>query len=272
MIFSDKNLSQKLELADAKSAVAFVEARARLSPETNSEWIEVGGTHAMFDGIDSPLTQTFGLGVLGEVTDKEFDKLEAFFKERNAPVFHEVSPMADPSLLNLLNERNYQPCELSSVLYQELENENFNHLTVNSEIQTRLIENNEGEIWAKTSAKGWATIAKELEEFMLNFGKMSVECEGSYPFLANINAKPISAGMLFIHKDVAILGGASTIPEDRRQGGQLALLKSRLEFAQSKGCKIAIMGAAPGSQSQKNAEKNDFRIAYTRTKWQLKTG
>jgi hypothetical protein len=31
-----------------------------------------------------------------------------------------------------------------------------------------------------------------------------------------------------------------------------------------------MMGALPGSQSQKNAEKNGFRIAYTRTKWQLK--
>jgi hypothetical protein len=30
-----------------------------------------------------------------------------------------------------------------------------------------------------------------------------------------------------------------------------------------------MMGAAPGSVSQRNAEKNGFRIAYTRTKWQL---
>jgi hypothetical protein len=30
-----------------------------------------------------------------------------------------------------------------------------------------------------------------------------------------------------------------------------------------------MMDALPGSQSQRNAEKNNFRIAYTRTKWQL---
>jgi hypothetical protein len=29
------------------------------------------------------------------------------------------------------------------------------------------------------------------------------------------------------------------------------------------------MGALPGSQSQRNAQKNGFNIAYTRTKWQL---
>jgi hypothetical protein len=29
-----------------------------------------------------------------------------------------------------------------------------------------------------------------------------------------------------------------------------------------------MMGALPGSNSQRNAERNGFQIAYTRTKWQ----
>jgi hypothetical protein len=32
---------------------------------------------------------------------------------------------------------------------------------------------------------------------------------------------------------------------------------------------VAGVYALPGSQSQKNAQKNGFDIAYTRTKWQL---
>ena len=32
---------------------------------------------------------------------------------------------------------------------------------------------------------------------------------------------------------------------------------------------LAMMCALPGSQSQKNAQKNGFDIAYTRTKWHL---
>jgi hypothetical protein len=31
-----------------------------------------------------------------------------------------------------------------------------------------------------------------------------------------------------------------------------------------------MMGAAPGSASQRNAERQGFRIAYTRIKWQLR--
>ena len=68
---------------------------------------------------------------------------------------------------------------------------------------------------------------------------------------------------------VALLAGASTVPEGRRQGAQLALLDTRLRFAASQGCDVAMMCTAPGSTSQRNAERNGFRIAYTRTKWQL---
>lgn len=270
MIFSDKNLSQKLERTEAFANKSFVETRAKISPEVGAEWIEVAGTYAMFDGIESPLTQTFGLGVFEEITNAELDKLEAFFKKHDAPVFHEVSPMTDASLIALLNERNYQPIELTSVMFQEIDDKISLDLPINSDIKTRIIEPNEDELWARTSAEGWSSEAAELADFMFNFGKISANCDGGFPFLAELEGKPISAGMLFIFGEIALLGGASTVPKARRQGGQSTLLDARLKFAKEKGCKIAMMGASPGSQSQRNAEKNGFRIAYTRTKWQLK--
>jgi len=270
MIFSDRNLSQKLERTEARSNASFVEARAKHSPETDAEWIEVAGAYAMFDGIESPLTQTFGLGVFDTITDKELDELEAFFKRHGAEVFHEVSPLADLSLIALLNERGYQPIELTSVMFQELSGENSLDLPINPLIKTRIIEKGEEKLWAQTSANGWATEMEGLAEFMFNFGQISAQTEGGFPFIAELEGVPVSAGMLFIYDDVAILAGASTVPEGRRKGAQTALLDARLKFAKSQGCQIATMGALPGSQSQRNAEKNGFRIAYTRTKWQLK--
>lgn len=270
MIFSDKKLSQKLERTEARSNASFIEARAKMSPEIGAEWIEVAGTYAMFDGAESPLTQTFGLGVFEEITNAELDKLEEFFKKHDAPVFHEVSPLADQSLISLLNERNYQPIELTSVMFQEIESATSRKLPINPNIKTRIIEKGEEKLWAQTSANGWATEMEGLAEFMFDFGQVSANCEGGFPFLAELDGKAVSAGMLFIYDDVAILAGASTVSEARRQGAQTSLLDARLKFAQAQGCKLAIMGALPGSQSQRNAEKNGFRIAYTRTKWMLK--
>ncbi len=221
----------------------------------------------MFDGVESPCTQTFGLGLFEEATDEHLDEIEAFFAERATPVFHEVSPMADPGLLELLNRRGYKPVELTSVLYREI-GEGIGSSKANPNISTRVISPDEVDVWASTSAAGWATEHESLADFMFNFGRISASCNGSFPYLALLDEKPISTGMLFINGDVAMFAGASTIPEGRRKGAQNALLQARLRFARDHGCTLATMGASPGSQSQKNAQKNGFHIAYTRTKWQ----
>jgi hypothetical protein len=108
-----------------------------------------------------------------------------------------------------------------------------------------------------------------LADFMFQFGQIGAQCPNAFPFIAELDGKPISTGTLFVYEDVAFLAGASTVPGERKKGAQNALLAARLRYAAERGCKIAMMGASPGSQSQMNAEKNGFRIAYTRTKWQL---
>src|SRR5687768_1587344 len=121
LIYSDKELSRKLELTEARANADIVATRARLEPDSGAAWIDVGGAYAMFDGPESPLTQTFGLGIHEEATAEHLDRLEGFFKDHGSPVFHEVSPMADMSLLSLLGERGYRPIELTSVMYRTLE-------------------------------------------------------------------------------------------------------------------------------------------------------
>ena len=81
MIYSNKDLSQKLERTEARTNADFVETRAKMFPESRAEWIEVGGAYAMFDSPESPLTQTFGLGLFDEITDTELESLEDFFRQ-----------------------------------------------------------------------------------------------------------------------------------------------------------------------------------------------
>ena len=136
MIFSDKNLAQKLERAEGSANAAFVEARAAMSPESGACWMKTGGVYAMFDGVQSPCTQTFGLGLFEEATHDILDKIEAFFRERGAPVLHEVCPLADVSTLAVLNERGYEPFETSNVFYLPLtaESDHDEPITVTFEL------------------------------------------------------------------------------------------------------------------------------------------
>ncbi len=271
MILSDIELSKKLERTEARANSDFVETRARLDPASGAEWIEVGGAYAMFDGVGSPLTQTFGLGVFEELTRSHLDELEEFFKTRGSEVFHEISPMADQGILTLLSERGYMPIELTSVLVQSLDPSAGPRNQRNPEISTRLVAKDESDLWASVAAEGWATIHPDLFNFMKAIGTVAVQTSGGHPFLAELDGRPIATGGFSIYDDVCILAGAATIPSARRQGAQNALLTARLNYAESLGCTLAMMCALPGSQSQKNAQRNGFEIAYTRIKWQLKT-
>ena len=263
--FADLALSRRLERAEGTGNAQFVEARARAFPERGACWIEVAGALAMYDGVTSPCTQSFGLGLFEPVTAVELEVIERFFKERGAPVFHEVSPLADSTLVPLLNERGYQPFELTSVLFRPIRRAVIHRSSGPTRAVARLIRPGEQELWAGTLARGWEF--PNLNEFMLGTGRVQSARVDTLSLLAEIEGQPIAAGALSIHEGVALLAGASTIPEARKQGAQLALLDARLRHAAERGCDIAMMGALPGSASQRNAERHGFRIAYTRTKW-----
>jgi GNAT superfamily N-acetyltransferase len=266
--FADLELSRRLERAEARANAEFVEARASAFPASGAQWIEVAGAYAMFDGVNSPCTQTFGLGIFLEATDADLAKIESFYRERGAVVFHEVSPLADLSLLTLMKDRGYHPIEFTSVMFRQLSGDTQLPVSRNKQIRVRLAGNDEHDVWARTAAKGWSEF-EELGDFMLELAQISAERKGAHSFLAELEDRPIATGSLFIFDGVALLAGASTIPEARNQGAQLALLESRLRYAIDEGCDLAMIGALPGSASQRNAERQGFRIAYTRVKWQL---
>jgi hypothetical protein len=266
--FSDLTLARRLERTEALSNADFVDARARAFPESGAQWIERGGTYALYDGPGSPVTQTFGLGIFQPVTGPRLDELEEFFLARGAEIFHEVCPLADPSAVALLNERGYQPTEFTSVMYRPISEDLRLATSGNERVQVRLMRLGEEDHWAQIAARGWSETS-ELEDFFKGLGQVSAKRTAALSFFAELAGEAIATGALSISDGVALLAGASTIPEGRKQGAQLALLEGRLRYAAQQGCDIAMMGALPGSGSQRNAERNGFRIAYTRVKWHL---
>jgi GNAT superfamily N-acetyltransferase len=266
--FADRALSRSLELAEGIGSSRFVEARARLFPDSGATWIEVAGARAMYDGAASPITQTFGLGLFQPATAADLDAIEAFYSERGASVFHEVSPMADEGLPAMLAARGYAPCEFTSVLYRPIPppaTEPGGLRRDRPPVHVRRVEQGEEELYARTSAAGWSEAG--LGDFVLDLGRVSGAVKDLHLFLAESEGRPIAAAALSLCGPVGHLAGASTIPGARGQGAQLALLDHRLRDAADHGCEIALMGASPGSSSQRNAERNGFRIAYTRIKW-----
>ncbi|HUN88571.1 MAG TPA: hypothetical protein VMU28_07250 [Terriglobales bacterium] len=267
MIFADLELARRLERAEGFACMQSAVARRRVYPDSDAAWMETAGVYVVFDGIDSPVTQTFGLGMFEEATDVALEKIERFFFERGAPVLQEVSPLAGAETFRLLVQRGYKPIELSNVLYRKVEEP---QIVPHPHIRVRPIRPEEAQLWSEVGARGWTHEHPELREFMLDLGKVFAAREHSVSFLAEIDCLPGAAGAMSIHDGVALFAGTATIPELRRRGLQAAMLHERMRYAFEHGCDLAMMVALPGSESQRNAERKGFRVAYTRTKWELK--
>lgn len=261
------DLSRRLERAEAAANARFVEARSRVHPDRSAAWIDVRGTWAMFDGVGSPLTQTFGLGMTEAPDDALLAALEGFFRERGAGVEHEVSPLALGEPLPLLSSRGYVPIELTSVMFRPaaaLPGEDG----AGGGLTARPVAASEATAWVDATADGWSEIPA-LGPFVRELGEVYANTAGAQCFATEIDGSLAAAGVLAMHEGVALLAGASTRPAYRRRGAQLALLGSRLQAARAAGCDVAMMCASPGSASHRNAERHGFRVAYTRTKWRL---
>ncbi|MDP2052471.1 MAG: hypothetical protein Q8L75_02460, partial [Acidobacteriota bacterium] len=189
----------------------------------------------------------------------------AFFTSRGSAVMHEVSPLAGVEVFAVLAGRGYRPVELSSVMYRPLEGM-ATAIAVNPGIRVRTVGPGETSLYASVSARGWSE-ATDVQAFIEGFARVSVEYATCV--VAELDGVALATAALFISEGVGLLAGASTVPEGRRQGAQSALLDWRLRHLAAAGCDLAMIAAAPGSASQRNAERNGFRIAYTRTKWQL---
>ncbi|MEO6260076.1 MAG: GNAT family N-acetyltransferase [Thermoanaerobaculia bacterium] len=263
--YADLALSRRLERAEGRTNLDFVQARARIDSRSGACALERAGVMAMFDRVGSPLTQTFGLGLFQPATNEDLDAIEEFFTSLGAQLFHEVSPLADGTALALLNERGYQPIEATSVMFRPIAPQAAMPAE-SGKVRVRIAARSEAALWSETAARGWAQ--PELTEFLKDIGSVTVASEGMTSFFAELDGVPIATGGLSIQEGVALLAGASTLPERRKLGAQRALLDGRLRYAVDQGCDLAMMCAAPGSTSQRNAERQGFRIAYTRLKWE----
>jgi GNAT superfamily N-acetyltransferase len=282
---ADLDLARRLERAEGMANAAFVEARRALQPDTGATWTEIAGVYAMFDSVSSPVTQTFGLGIFDPFRETEFAEIEAFFESRGATTAHEVCSFAASETLSLLSARAYSPIESSVVLVRPttLPAQASNtrivvrsvgpvpmHHVQSSQLSAsdwNGVNENDAALYSRIAVQGWSAEAPELVPFIEEMGSITTRARGTHCFLGELDGRPIAAAALTVHNGVALLAGACTIPEARRQGAQLALLNARLTFAAKLGVDLAMVVTAPGSASHRNAERQGFRPVYTRAKW-----
>ncbi len=116
-------------------------------------------------------------------------------------------------------------------------------------------------VWQDVSAHGWgrdAAARQASDAFVVAVHATEGE-ELVLAFDASDN-RSVGCASTTVRGQVAILGGMSTLPAERRRGVQAALLHYRMMQAASIGCELAFATTEPGSGSERNLIRHGFVV------------
>ncbi len=257
--FVDLDLARRLEMAETilPECVAALRQYAPADPIADES---IAGGLAFFGGLNYPANQIVGMGLYGEVSAEDVDRMEAFFRSRGVPAAVVVSPLADMSLLNLMGARGYRIAEFNSVLIRRIRPEE--PFAPPAGVSIERVTPETSRAWMRAIAAGFSEYGPVAEEV---FGGFAV-LPGTLAFLARLDGEVVGGcgGRIISEARIASLFGTATLPAFRRRGIQSALIARRLHEAALAGCEYAVVSTLPGSISQRNMERRGFRVAYTK--------
>lgn len=262
MPFVDSVVARRLETAQAWRAVKYAQAIQVLRPHAGSAIEPVAGGYAIFTGAAFPVNRAIGLGMHGPVTPADLEVLQRFYRSRGAVPRVDLCPLADPSLLELLNEGGYLLERYYSVLARPLA-EDAGPLPATPGLRVDVVRPEERDLWLRTVAQGFSGEQMPPQE-TLDVLAPNLRSATAVAFMAWLDDRPAGGGAIVTHHGVAELCSASTRSSFRRRGVQMALLQVRLAAAREVGCDLAMVVTSPGSASQRNVERAGFALAYTK--------
>ncbi len=264
MDFADLKLARRLEEAEACDSQEFAEALQRLRPDSDIAVETIAGGRVVFAGMKSPMSEARGLGLQGEVRAEDLDRLDAFYFGRGATSKVGVCPMADPSLLKGLTRRGYEPFEFENVLYRTMgPDSEFGDPLVVPGLEIRQATADEMHTYRDAVFSNFFG-AEAASPEVVDLTAALFHMPQAILLLARLEGQAVGGGAVLIHDGVAFLAGAAILPAYRNRGVHRALSRTRLALAADRGCDLFAQAALPGSGSQRNAERNGFRVAYTK--------
>jgi ribosomal protein S18 acetylase RimI-like enzyme len=277
MQFVDKPLARRLESAEEMPQVEYARYYAKKRPEIGAAVEELCGGHMIFAGLNSPIGRAVGMGFDGPVTAADLDRLEEFYRTHGAPAQLDLCPLSDPSLLELVKEREYGIVELNNVRYLRIgetggESKGAREAShaLSSQplppgIEIRRGTKEEAGILSSIVSRSFFEDGNIPEGFGDLLTPM-YEFPGSITYGAYVDGEPAAAaaGLVIPEHRVLALFGAGTLPAFRGRGIQTALLRTRMQAAAEAGCEYAVIVTLGGTTSERNSARLGFQCAYSK--------
>ncbi|MFM9995617.1 MAG: GNAT family N-acetyltransferase [Phycisphaerales bacterium] len=265
--YMDHATCHRLETIMSTQNAGFARRGKEMDPAGSFATTPVLGGHAVFASPEaSPVNKVTGGGLSGPVAPDEFDRFEAFFRERGVPPKLEVGPFADASLLKLLRERGYT-VETFMCTHVRYMGAAWEEPAPSPSVAVEPATPGTIEEFSDTIVRGFLEGAPMVAAFR-DMNRGMADLPGALPLIARLDGCAAGAASMRVSTDdagpVGVLFGASTLPEFRRRGVQTALLAARLRHAREKGCGVAVVQSRPGTSSERNMARFGFRLAYNK--------
>jgi ribosomal protein S18 acetylase RimI-like enzyme len=263
MQFVDKALARRLESCEEMPQVLYARLFQKTKPSIGAAEEEICGGHMIFAGLGSPIGRATGVGFDREFAAPDLDRVEEFYRARQAPSQVDLCPMHTPQVFELFKERGYGIAELNNVLYRKLDpHEKFPNPPSGCEIRRSLAEEAEQAGAIVENAFFPDGAPEPFQGLIAPFYQM----EGALAFVASVDGKLVACGtgLVIPEHRVFALCGAGTLAGFRGRGLQTALLRARMAAAVAVGCEYAVVVTQGGTTSQHNAERLGFRVAYSK--------
>jgi GNAT superfamily N-acetyltransferase len=245
------------------------EARiARSIAELSDAHLAIGGGVAGYGGSpESWINQVVGVGMDGRVEDEALDALVDFYAARGVEPEVDVCPYADLSFARGLSERGFALTGFETVLAREL--------TARPEVVVpdgvtleRVDPDDEAslETFIAAHLAGFAPEGAAHAAATAEGARRMVRHPKVTSWVVRVDGELAAAGGLELRPPIACLIAVGVLAPFRRRGLQSMLIQHRCALARDAGCRVATIGSAPESATERNALRAGFTTAYTKAK------
>ena len=257
----------ELERLEAEAQRHLVSVLARQDPSWGSTTFGVADGWAVLAGPGLFVNQVMAAGLTEPITHDDIDVVVDRATQVGVTPAFEFCDATRTDAVTALRERSWLPNDNQIVMAHGL----GSIPEAIPGIDIAFIGEAELPIWQLSSAVGWGLTSAAAQAANDAFSAAAFETDRPGLLLArdSLDGRPLACATLRISHGVAVLGGMSTRPEERRRGAHAALISWRLRYAEEHDCRYAISLARRGGDSARNLLRFGFTPAYTKTVWQM---
>jgi GNAT superfamily N-acetyltransferase len=242
---------------------AFRDLYAAAPPDLGARTTEIGGALCLRLEPLSAVTmfnRVLCLGVETPATNEQLDAALDFVQGVQAYVT--VAPEAEPQDLGERLEARGLPRERGWTKFLRSTAE-----PPRARTELRVERDESGEAFGEAAQRGF-----EVPQFFRGWLSRLADRDGWQCFVAYDGDAPAAAGALFVAGRVGWIGIGATVPEQRGNGGQSALLAARIEAASAASCEVVVTETGePGdglpNGSYRNIVRAGFEPVYVRANY-----